>query len=126
TPIVERIAADRKRAEDARIAEERRKADEQRKADERRAADANAQQARADKLQRADQLDASARTLRWTALAAGVVGIGVVGVGAKYGFDARAAARDISDHDGPWTDALLARDADGRSAQTKMIVATAI
>ena len=45
-----------------------------------------------------------------------------LGVATKYGLDARSAADDITNHRGPWTDAVLARDAEGRSAQTREII----
>jgi tetratricopeptide (TPR) repeat protein len=56
------------------------------------------------------------------AYATGALAIVSLGLAAKFGLDARSAAGDITNHRGPWTDAVLARDADGRSAQTNAII----
>jgi hypothetical protein len=60
--------------------------------------------------------------------ALGAVGIGAIaiGVGVKFGLDAKAAADDVSAHTGPWTDAVIARDRDGHDANTKMLVLTGV
>ncbi len=60
----------------------------------------------------------------------GLVGVGVgalvAGFGIKQGLDARDIANELSKHEGAWTDAQIARDSEGRSANTKMIVFTSI
>jgi tetratricopeptide (TPR) repeat protein len=123
-PIVDGIrarrdAAARDAAEQARRDEAARAAAEQtRRETERRDAE---RRARADDAAR---LDGRARIERWAGLGGAALGAISLAVGAKYGLDARAAADAITEHRGPWTDAVLARDAEGRSAQTRMILFT--
>jgi len=72
----------------------------------------------------AGRLERRSRVERWSGIAALALGAVSLGLGTKYGLDARAAAADLSEHEGPWTDDILAREADGRSAQSRMIVFT--
>jgi tetratricopeptide (TPR) repeat protein len=126
SPIVDKIAADRA-ASAARAAEAEAAASAARKAEaDRQATAAAARAARAARAADADRADARASRLRWLALGAGVVGVAGVGVGVKFGLDARSASQFISDHRGNWTDDVLARDAEGRSAETKMIIFTSV
>jgi hypothetical protein len=76
----------------------------------------------------AEAREHDARGRRYTFAALGAVGIGAIaiGVGVKFGLDAKAAADDVSGHTGPWTDALIARDHDGHVASTKMFAFTGI
>lgn len=52
------------------------------------------------------------------------IGLGLVGVGwsALFGLEARKIDRALSNHDGPWTDALLAEQDRGRSMETRSIL----
>jgi hypothetical protein len=76
--------------------------------------------------QRSAELERRARVERWGGLALGAAGAVALGVGIKYGLDAQAAANAITDHRGPWTDRVLAREADGNAAQTRMLVFTSL
>lgn len=58
---------------------------------------------------------------RPTAITLGVLGLAAIGVGVYAGLEARTISDDLSAHDGPWTDALLARQAEGRDAETRAI-----
>jgi tetratricopeptide (TPR) repeat protein len=127
-PIVEAM-----RARDQAAAAEL--ADQQRQAAAARAAEAAArvdrererrEAARAVRVQRTDLLERRARLERWTGIAGGALGAISLGVGVKYGLDARSAARFITDHQGMWHDAELVRDAEGRAAQTRMIWFTSL
>ena len=118
-PVVDKIQAERA-ATKAQADAAAREVAQQRADEDRKRAAAAAQR------ERADRADAGARRLRWIALGTGVVGLAGVGVGAKFGLDARAAAKDVTAHTGGWTDMDLVRDSEGRSAQTKQIVFTAI
>jgi tetratricopeptide (TPR) repeat protein len=82
--------------------------------------------ARRDREQRASGLASRSRIERWTGISTVAVGAISLGAGVKYGLDARSAAAEITDHRGAWTDAVLARDEAGRSAQTRMIVFTSV
>jgi len=64
------------------------------------------------------------RPLRLAGIALGVAGGLSIAAGVKFGLDARRIGDDLGDHDGPWTDALLARQDDGRRAETRMYVLT--
>jgi hypothetical protein len=62
---------------------------------------------------------------------AGLVSVGVgalaIGLGVKFGLDARSAADDISNFQGgSWTDEQLQREDDGKSAEKKMIIFTGV
>lgn len=63
------------------------------------------------------------RTLAKWATATGAVALGV---GMKFGFDARRISDELSSHNGPWTRELLAKQQEGRSAQNTMWVFTGI
>jgi hypothetical protein len=75
---------------------------------------------------RAGELAGRSRLERWSGIAGGALGAISLAVGASYGLDARSAAAAITDHRGAWTDRELARDAEGRSAATRMIVFTSV
>ncbi|MEZ4402544.1 MAG: hypothetical protein R3B06_21150 [Kofleriaceae bacterium] len=64
----------------------------------------------------------SARWRRPTALALGAVGLAGVGLGAYAGLRARSISDELSANRGPWTDALLATQADGERAERRAIV----
>jgi tetratricopeptide (TPR) repeat protein len=120
TPKVEAEEAARRDAE----AKQQREADAAAKA-ERERADAAAAQAAA--RERSTSTRQRARTLKWTGIGIAIAGVALVGVGVKYGLDARSAESDVNGHtSGPWTDDLLGRDDDGRSAETKQIVFTSL
>ena len=59
---------------------------------------------------------------RPTALALTVGGLAGVGAGVYFGLHARALSDELSSHDGPWTNALLAKQDEGRRAETLAIV----
>lgn len=104
--------------------------DAKRKADEAEAKRKADEQARAERDQR-EQAAASSRRragiLRWTGISMAVAGGAVIGIGAKFGSDARTIADELSAHtSGAWTEAELDRQADGRSANRKMIALTSI
>jgi tetratricopeptide (TPR) repeat protein len=126
TPIVEAILA-RRAAEAAERAGQARRAEAELAA----AADASRERARWEAsrheiAQRSAELERRGQIERWGGLALGAAGVVALGVGVKFGLDARAAANAITDHRGPWTDDALARDADGRAAQTRMLVFTGL
>jgi tetratricopeptide (TPR) repeat protein len=115
-PIVEQIL-ERKRQGDA----DRARAEAQRHELARRRA------MRDEQLGRAEDIDARASGYRWTAIGLGGAALVTLGIGVKFGLDARSASNELSAFTGPmWTPELLQRDADGRSAQKKMTVATSI
>lgn len=58
---------------------------------------------------------------RPTAIGLGVAGLAAAGAGVYFGLQARDASDALSAHDGPWTDDLLARQAEGRDAETRAI-----
>jgi tetratricopeptide (TPR) repeat protein len=66
------------------------------------------------------------RTLRIAGLATAAAGGISLAAGIKFGLDARDISDELSANDGPWTDALLARQADGRSAETRMFIFTGV
>jgi len=128
TPIVDAILA-RRAAEAAERAGQARQAEAERAADA--AARASQERARSEATrhamaQRSAELERRAKLERWGGLALGAAGAVAIGVGVKFGLDARAAADAITDHRGPWTDDALAREADGRAAQTRMLVFTSL
>lgn len=81
---------------------------------------------RAQAEQRAAGDDRRAKLLTFGAIALFGAGATSIAFGAKYGFEARTIADEFTHHMGPWTEPQLARDADGHSANTKMIVFTAV
>jgi tetratricopeptide (TPR) repeat protein len=118
TPIVDKIRADRAAAEAAA-------AESARRAEAARAAEAARQAAAAARARSAAGAERSHRRTWWGAVGLAVAGGAALAVGAKYGLDARDAEAFISSHRGPWTDDVLARDTQGRSANTRFIVLTA-
>ncbi len=126
TPVVDKL-------EKARADEEARKAAEQKRQQDEAARQAElARQAEADKakqIERNRQADSIERRGTGQRIG-GLIGVGagalLIGYGAKKGLDARSIANELSGHEGAWTDAQIARDSDGRSANTQMIVFTAI
>lgn len=88
----------------------------------RRDAEATRRALRATRLTaESDRLASRARIETIAAIAVGTVGLVGVGIGVKYGLDAKSAADALTANRAPWTDALLARDAEGKSAETKML-----
>jgi len=128
TPIVEAIRA-REAAAAAEAAEQARRGEAERAAraadQARRAAERSATE-RSARERSAAELEGRSRLERWSGIAGGALGVISLAVGAKYGLDARSAAAAITDHRGPWTDRELARDAEGQSAATRMIVFTSV
>jgi tetratricopeptide (TPR) repeat protein len=130
TPIVEAILA-RRAAEAAERAQQAHRVEAERAAAAAAAAEASRERARSEAAhhamaQRSAELAHRAQIERWSGLALGAAGAVALGVGIKFGLDARAAASAITDHRGPWTDSALAREAAGRSAQTRMLVFTSL
>jgi len=126
TPVVDKLRKKRA-AEEARAAEEQRRAQEEaaRRAEAERQAEAiRAQQAA--RRKQADALDHRGTGYRMGGLIGVGVGALVLGFGIKQGLDARSIADELSAHEGTWTDAQIARDQEGRSANHKMIVFTSI
>jgi tetratricopeptide (TPR) repeat protein len=69
---------------------------------------------------------APGRGLRVAGMIAAGAGLVAIGVGIKFGLDARAASDDINGHlSGQWTDELLARQEDGERAERNMFILTA-
>lgn len=126
SPVVDKLKQQRA-ADDARKAEAaRRVQDEAAKQAELQRQAAAKQAARVQRNRQADALAHRGTGYRM----GGLVGVGigglVLGFGIKKGLDARAIADELSAHEGAWTDAQIARDSAGRSANTKMIVFTSI
>ena len=65
------------------------------------------------------------RGLRLTGMVSAGVGLVAIGVGVKFGLDARGISDDIEAHtDGEWPEELLARQADGERAERNMFILT--
>lgn len=65
------------------------------------------------------------RGLRIAGLASAGVGLIAIGVGVKFGLDARSISNDINAHaSGEWPEELLARQADGERAERNMFILT--
>lgn len=126
SPVVDKLEKDRAR-EAARKAEEakRRQEDAANQAELQRQAAAN-QAARARRTKQADALAHRGMGYRMGGLVGVGIGALVAGFGIKQGLEARDIANELSNHEGAWTDAQIARDSEGRSANTKMIVFTSI
>ena len=62
------------------------------------------------------------RPLRIAGLASGGVGVVLVAVSVKLGVDARRISDELSQHEGAWTDAVLARQDEGERAERSMFV----
>jgi tetratricopeptide (TPR) repeat protein len=126
TPVVEAIRS-REAAAAAGAAEQARRADAARAADAAARAARDRERRDTDRVRRArdaERLEGRARIERWVGLAGAGLGAASLAAGAIYGLAARSAAADITDHRGPWTDRDLMRDADGRSAETRMVIFT--
>ena len=66
------------------------------------------------------------RGLRVAGMVAAGAGLVAIGVGVKFGLDARAASNDINAHvAGQWPEELLARQAEGERAERNMFILTA-
>jgi len=61
----------------------------------------------------------SLKTTGLIAMGAGAVSLAV---GLKFGLDARSISDELSNHNGAWTAELLAKQAQGRSAQTRLYI----
>ena len=116
-----------------RAADQARQADDARRAKAAHDAELAEQQRQAAAAQHRASLDAQARPIarrarieRFSALASGALAVVAAGVATKYALDARSAANDITNHQGRWTDTILVRDADGRSAQTDARIFTTV
>jgi tetratricopeptide (TPR) repeat protein len=68
----------------------------------------------------------SGRAMRWAGVGTAVAGAISVGIGVKFGLDAKRLSDELSENTGPWTPELLAKVSEGESANTKMIVFTAL
>lgn len=66
------------------------------------------------------------RTLRIAGMSTAAVGVVALGVGIKFGLDARAAANDLSSHAGAWTEVQEKRFEEGERADRNMKLAYAI
>jgi tetratricopeptide (TPR) repeat protein len=64
----------------------------------------------------------SRSTLKIAGIASAGVGLVAVGVGVKFGLDARAASNAITTHSGPWTLAEMTRFEDGQRASRNMVI----
>ena len=110
---------EKEREEAARKAEEER----QRKEAEARAAKAANPEP---KVIVKTQPDPKGKAMRITGISLGVVGLVGVGLGVKYGLDASSIDDELSSHEGPWTEAVLARIDDGEDAERNSIIFTSI
>jgi len=122
TAVVDKLLAER-------AAEDERKAAAAKVAAEEAAREAARQRvvlASGERVREADRLERRARIERWTGLALAVVGGVGVGVGYKFGRDAGDIEDELSAHRGAWTDAQIARDAEGREAESRMILFTSV
>lgn len=134
TPVVDAIKAkraaeqaerDKAAAEQAQRAEEAKRKAAADAAEAQRRAEQARQAERAREAAEAEHLERRARFERWGGIAAAGLGGVAIGVGIVYGLEARADGQAITDHtSGAWTDALLAKDAEGHAAETKMVVFT--
>jgi len=125
TPIVDkrrkaREAAEAKKAEAdrKRQEEEARKAAAARKVQE-------AHEANVERDERARTIERHGKIQTIAGLVFGVAGAGVVAYGVKRGLDAQSISDELSNHEGAWTDAQIARDAEGKSANRQMFIFTA-
>jgi tetratricopeptide (TPR) repeat protein len=126
TPVVDALKKQRadeeqRKAFDAKRAQE----DAARQAEAARLAE-EAKRNQGERARQADAVEARGKTQRLVGLALVGTGALVAGYGAKRGLDARVIASELEDHTGSWTDAQIARDQEGRSANTQMIVFTAV
>jgi len=126
TPVVDKLKKERSD-------EEARKADEQKRQQEEAAKQAEVARLAAAAKGRREERNKEALEIERRGMLqrlGGFVLIGAgaiaVGVGVKKGLDAQSIADELSDHEGAWTDAQIARDDEGRSANKQMIIFTAI
>lgn len=110
-----------KRAENDKRAQE----DARRKADEAKQAEA-ARIAAVARTERANGVERTSKLERYAGIGVAVVGAAVFGYGIKRGLDAQSIDEELSTHEGPWTDAQLARDADGKAADKQMKIFTVV
>ncbi len=76
-------------------------------------------------LSRSAQRPSPGRGLRLAGMVSAGAGLIAIGVGVKFGLDARGISDDIDAHaQGEWPEELLARQADGKSAERNMFVLT--
>ncbi len=67
------------------------------------------------------------RGLRLAGMVSAGAGLVAIGVGVKFGLDARGISDDIDAHtEGEWPEELLARQADGEAAQRNMFILTGV
>ena len=62
---------------------------------------------------------------RPVALGVAITGLAAIGAGAYFGLEARRLDDELSTHAGPWTDADLAKQDQGKSAETRAIIGLA-
>ncbi len=79
-----------------------------------------------ERLTRTDEPSKTGKVLKWSGIGTAVVGAATVGLGIKYGLDAKKISDDLSANDAQWTPALLAKQDEGESAETKMFIFTAL
>jgi tetratricopeptide (TPR) repeat protein len=126
TPIVDKIRANRA-ADHARMDAEAKRAQVEAK----RRAEAE-QQAKLDDANRArleiraESIAGRGRIQRWTGVAFAGAGLVGIGLGVKLGLDAQTISDELEAHQGAWTDAQIARLDEGRSANTRSIVLSAV
>lgn len=127
-----RQADEARKAEEARVAAEQRKAaDEQRRAAEKAAADERARRAAEMPPEPPDPVDPPTERggggLRLLGIAGGATGVLVLGAGIYFGMQAQSISDDLSGHDAsmPWTPDELAKQDDGKRAETLQIALTA-
>jgi tetratricopeptide (TPR) repeat protein len=59
---------------------------------------------------------------RIAGMASGGAGVVLISAGIYFGHHARSISNELSEHDGPWTDALLARQDEATRSETTMFV----
>jgi len=81
-----------------------------------------------ERLTKADEPQKSntGKILKWSGIGTAVVGAAAVGLGIKYGVDAKNISDELSANEEQWTPELLAKQDDGESAETKMFIFTAL
>jgi tetratricopeptide (TPR) repeat protein len=74
---------------------------------------------------RSAQRPSPGRGLRLAGMVSAGAGLVAIGIGVKFGLDARGISDDIDAHtDGAWPEELLARQADGERAERNMFILT--
>lgn len=125
TPIVEKLRAGAAAAEAQRLEAEQRAAEAKQLEEQRQASSAAARAEHERRVARGDRIADRARLERWGAIAAAGVGVIALGFGIHESLVARDDGNAITSHTGAWTNAVLAQQGDGASAQTRMVVFTA-